>query len=648
MLHNWDKIIVAILFTFCIGTARASIGNEVLIIDSYGVDYQWSSSIIDGIKSTLSDNFSGLGLNIEYLSTERFNDPAVWVDRINMVLSNYTSTMPAAIVLISDEAWMSYRAADNARFKDVPLFLCAVKPHSLDLVKYTTKLTSLTLDDFTPTKTEMQQYNAKAVLRVLNIDGYIRLITNTIKNLDRYAIITDNRFYGIYTRLLLEQHFKKTMQPYPVEYLDARFITTDTLLSRLNDITPSTGVLLTSWLTGQIGYEYSKNYIYNRMSSVIKTPIFITNDIGLSSDNFLGGYYFDALFWGEQTGEQIMNRLKWHSSSNNKSIKESQCNVNWEVLEKFNISKTLLPKDTVYINKRQSIWAEYYRELIIAGVILVLLAMNYAYVLRGNIRLKRAQKIAQQSIVEASRANANLIQTQEHLKIALVKAEAADRLKSSFISNMDHEIRTPLNAIVGFSSLITTMEDKEDIEMAALQIAENSEILLKIVRGIIDVSQLEAGTAEFNYQKVNLSWLFDDLIQICNAKCRAGVSVKFCHPEKPISMITEPTRVLQVLSNLAENAIKFTYNGTIELGYFQYDEQWIEFYVRDTGIGMHKEEVDKIFERFYKSDMYVQGTGLGLSIAKQIVETLAGKWGVESVFGVGSRFWFRLKKYNNK
>ncbi|MEF9950740.1 MAG: HAMP domain-containing sensor histidine kinase, partial [Mucinivorans sp.] len=294
----------------------------------------------------------------------------------------------------------------------------------------------------------------------------------------------------------------------------------------------------------------------------------------------------------------------------------------------------------------QSVFVEYTSECVFIGVIMLIVISGGMFLLRNNIKLQKAQKTAQQSLEHVSKVNTDLIKMQESLQAALVKAEAADRLKSSFISNMDHEIRTPLNAIVGFSSIIATMDDKSDIEQAALQIAENSDILLKIIRSIMDVSQLDAGTAEFDYHKVNLNWIFEDLIQVSKRQLREGVIIRFHPPEKPISMITEPARVLQILISLTDNAIKFTFSGSIELGYFKYDDQWIEFYVKDTGIGLSDAEIEKIFERFYKADMYVRGTGLGLAISKQIVKTMGGQYGVKSEVGVGSYFWFRLKNHD--
>ncbi|MEG0795520.1 MAG: HAMP domain-containing sensor histidine kinase, partial [Odoribacter sp.] len=646
--HDRYKILFILLFVFCVENVYAKIRNEVLIIDSYSSDYQWSNSIIDGIKNLLSDDISGLYLNIEYLSSERFTNPSIWVERINMLFSNYTENLPAAIVLISDEAWMSYRAAQNEHFNDVPLFLCAVKPHSITIEKYSSQSETLSLSDFTPTDKVIKSYKANSIIRKMNIDGYIDLMNTLIPNLNQYTFITDNRFYGIYTRLLLEDYFKRNGMSHPVNYLDARFITTDTLIKQLNYITHKTGLLLTSWLTGEVGFEYSKQYVYNLMSSVLKTPIFITNDIGINSGHFLGGYYFNAENWGKETGKQILDVLKYHRTTKNKCLTETQCHINWNVLEKFNILQSQLPKNTKFVNARQSFFIEYYTECIFIGSLLLLILLGSIYVLHNNIKLQKKQKIVQQSIEQVAKSNKNLIKMQKSLQTALVKAEAADRLKSSFINNIDHEIRTPLNAIVGFSSIIATIEDKNDIDQANLQIAENSDILLKIIHDIMDLSQIDAGTAEFDYHKVNLNWLFEDLLQMSERKLHEGVTLKFCPPEKPISMITEPVRVLQILINLTDNAIKFTFNGTIEFGYFQYDDQWVEFYVKDTGIGISKDEVDKIFNRFYKSDMYVRGSGLGLSISKQIIETMSGQYGVISDLGIGSLFWFRFKNYNKE
>lgn len=641
------KILVFLLLclVILISGARASVRNEILIINSYSPDYQWSNHIIDSISLELRSSYPETEINIEYLSTERFVSPESWVGRIDMLLENYQDRQPLAVVLISDEAWMAYRAACKNSFKKVPLFLCAVKPLSITIENYIANYKILELSDFTPTIDVMKEFGASGVLREVNVAKSMQLMANTLPGIDSYTVVTDNRFYGIYVRLRVEQYLKQQKGSLPATYIDARFMNTDSLLWKLQAITPTTGVLMTSWLTGVTGYEYSKQYIYKEMSAVLTVPIYITNDIGLSTGNFLGGYYVNSSYWGKQVGEMLVKSLDGMrcTAITPELHLENQCNINWKVLTKFALSKNNFPPYTHYVNYPESIFIKFSRELAIIGILLVIVLLIFSYIVRSNIKLKRAYKLADTAVKDVRDTNQHLLNTQQQLKVALSNAEAADRLKSAFITNMDQEIRTPLNSIVGFSSLIASMDDKKEIEEAAIQISENSEKLLKLVKGILDLSLLESGSAVFEYEKVNIDGMILDLINLCKQRVSQGVILKFVPPERSIDIVTESYRVSQVLFNMMDNALKYTSQGVIEIGYFAQDD-YVEIYVKDTGIGVCAEELSRVFDRFYKSDSYVLGPGLGLSISRRIVETLGGQIGASSELGVGSRFWFRIKR----
>lgn len=233
-----------------------------------------------------------------------------------------------------------------------------------------------------------------------------------------------------------------------------------------------------------------------------------------------------------------------------------------------------------------------------------------------------------------------LKETERKLIIARDKAEELDRLKSAFLANMSHEIRTPLNAIVGFSSLLAETDSRSERQEYIKIVQENNELLLQLISDILDLSKIEAGTFNFVYTNVDVNETCSEIIKSMGMKVSKGVELIFgeLFPECYIYM--DKNRFTQVISNFINNALKFTQQGSITLGYEQVSHQKIKFYVRDTGMGIPEEKQKSVFERFVKLNTFVQGTGLGLSICKSIVSQMGGEIGVDSTEGVGSCFWF--------
>ena len=233
-----------------------------------------------------------------------------------------------------------------------------------------------------------------------------------------------------------------------------------------------------------------------------------------------------------------------------------------------------------------------------------------------------------------------LKETEQKLIIARDKAEELDRLKSAFLANMSHEIRTPLNAIVGFSSLLAETDSRNERQEYIKIVQENNELLLQLISDILDLSKIEAGTFNFVYTNVDVNETGAGIIKSMSMKVSKGVELIFEEPLPECYLYTDKNRFTQVISNFINNALKFTQQGCITLGYEQVSHQKIKFYVRDTGMGIPEEKQKSIFERFVKLNTFVQGTGLGLSICKSIVSQMGGEIGVDSTEGIGSCFWF--------
>ena len=233
-----------------------------------------------------------------------------------------------------------------------------------------------------------------------------------------------------------------------------------------------------------------------------------------------------------------------------------------------------------------------------------------------------------------------LKETERKLIAARDKAEELDRLKSAFLANMSHEIRTPLNAIVGSSSLLTETEDMKDRKQYMAIVQENTELLLQLISDILDLSKMESGAFEFVKSDTDVNLLCSEIIRSLRMKVPAGVELVFEECLPGCHVWADKNRLNQVISNFINNALKFTFSGSITLGYYRQTDGYLRFYVRDTGMGIPKNKIKTVFDRFVKLNSFVHGTGLGLSICKSLVEQMGGTIGVESEEGEGSCFWF--------
>lgn len=237
--------------------------------------------------------------------------------------------------------------------------------------------------------------------------------------------------------------------------------------------------------------------------------------------------------------------------------------------------------------------------------------------------------------------------TEKELIDARIKAEEADKLKSSFLANMSHEIRTPLNAIVGFSKLIIESGNKQEQLQYADIVERNSSLLLNLFNDILDLSSLEAGSLRLSIRPVRMRDVCAQLYHLYSASVQKGVAIVFDESDPELCVQGDWDRISQVWSNLISNAVKFTTSGEIHFG-FEKREGMMQGYVSDTGIGIPAERAATIFSRFGKVDDFVQGTGLGLTICRMLVEMMGGLIWVHSKVGVGTTFYFTLPMFGKK
>mgnify|MGYP005745768261 FL=1 len=260
------------------------------------------------------------------------------------------------------------------------------------------------------------------------------------------------------------------------------------------------------------------------------------------------------------------------------------------------------------------------------------------YWLNSNVRAYKYSVDGKPSKIVSYTSN---ITEQREKELELMKVKEADKLKSAFLANMSHEIRTPLNAIVGFSDLVAETDDPEERQTYLDIIHTNNDLLLNLIGDILDFSKIEAGMLKYNIEEVNIKELCMEVYLSGSLKIKPGVKLLFDKNSPTVTLRTDPQRILQVIANFVNNAIKFTSEGSITI-FYETKENEVKVCVRDTGIGISEENRPRVFERFIKINDFHQGTGLGLTISKTIIEYLGGTIGVDSVQGKGSTFWFTL------
>ncbi len=263
---------------------------------------------------------------------------------------------------------------------------------------------------------------------------------------------------------------------------------------------------------------------------------------------------------------------------------------------------------------------------------------KYSYLVTDGIAIKDNNGV----IIKYTGIDRNIskwVDISHELEKAKASAEESNKLKSAFLANMSHEIRTPLNAIVGFSELMQSCDDPDEKREYMKIINTNNELLLRLIGDILDLSKIESNSIDFRFDTFYLSLLFRETYATLKPRCEKSDVKLFAHnPYNKCVVTLDKNRLLQIWMNFINNAVKYTRNGSITIGY-DYIKNGIKLFVKDTGIGISQDNQKKLFKRFEKLDNFAQGSGLGLSICKAICERLGGEIGVKSELGKGSTFW---------
>lgn len=594
--------------------------KEILVLNSINFNLPWSKELYWYVRDVLRKQ--GVSMKAESLSVPALRD-TIEVNAIITRLREKYPVPPAAIVLIGDPGWIICRQLFDDIWKDVPVVVTNARDRLPASIETLLSHAPLTENNSVPAEEWRRGYNIATLKLHYYVKETVELMYKLIPEMNRLAFISDDRYISEETRKDVTEAVTNNFPDLRLELLSTTELTTEMLLDTLRSYKEDTGLIYYSWFEAH--NKDDNNYLFDHIQDIISnftsSPLFLLSSEDLSNNTFAGGYYVSVESFGDSLLEMLNRILDGEQARDIPRIMGGKANTYlcYPVLQAHNIPSALYPEHAVYINQPKSFFEQYRTELLIGLISLIILVAAISYYIRI---LKKAYK---------------------RLSEAVEKAEQANQLKSAFLANMSHEIRTPLNAIVGFSNMLPEVEDRNEMREYAEIIEVNTDLLLQLINDILDMSKIEAGTFDFSPSLIDVNQMMEEIEQSMQLRLKSD-AVTFAFVERlPRCMFyIDKNRLVQLLSNFAVNAIKFTESGSIRMGYRMQDADTIYFYVTDTGCGMSPEQCQHVFERFVKFNPFIQGTGLGLSICRMIVEHLNGEIGVESEEGKGSTFWFTL------
>lgn len=625
------RILVGVLFLvlFLQSTVRAFAEDgerPILIISSYNPEtFQTSQNI-----SEFLEEYKLLGgthpVVIENMNCKSFSEAPLWKSYMKNIFDKYRGEQrPALVILLGQEAWASYISQEHIMY-EIPLLCGMVSRNAIILPDDT-----IDLKNWEPESLDVlqeQKIKVAGFLYDYDVEKNVQLIRNFYPKVQHIAFVSDNSYGGV----TLQAYVKKEMQKFPdidLILLDGRKHTIYTLVEEITKLPENTVILMGTWRVDKNEGYFMRNATYSMMSANPKLPAFTMTSIGLGHWA-LGGYIPVYRTIGKDLARQAEAILQKKTREIRKIIQfiPNRYEFDAHKLKEVGLGEKILPQGAKLLNKDISFREKYRFQLTFIALAFLFLLIGFFVTLYFYLRTKKLKDELEESEIE--------------LVAAKEKAEESDRLKSAFLANMSHEIRTPLNAIVGFSNVLVSDDFSEDERQKFVHIIQtNSDLLLRLINDILDISRLETGRLKFTYERHDIINLCRGVLSTTACSRKEGVVYVFDPPVETFEIETDVQRLQQILINLLSNANKFTEKGEIRLD-LKIDEPGnrVFFSVTDTGCGIPQEKQQVVFDRFAKLNEYAQGTGLGLAICRITVNMLGGEIWVDKEYTGGARFVF--------
>ena len=602
--------------------------HPVLIISSYNPDArQTSGNIYD-----FMEEFERLGgkapIALENMNCKSFSESPQWKSKMAEILDKYEGKRaPVLLVLIGQEAWAAYLSqADSIRGK-FPVLTSLASRNAIilpdDSVNLKTWMPGAVdfFNDFTDSSVKA------GFVYEYDVEANINLIKHLYPNTKNIAFVSDNSYGGV----SLQAHVVAEMKKHPelnLILLDGRTNTIYTISDKLHELPPNTALLMGTWRVDMYDGYFMRNATYTMMEAAGDVPTFSISSVGIGYWA-IGGVTPSYRPLGKDMAYQAVRLLQGADSDRIEvEVIPNKVMMDSKIVKEKRLDLSFIHQPIEMVNENPSFYEQYKYHIWTVATILVVLSAGLFVSLYFYYHTKKLKDELQES--------------ESALRDAKDRAEESSRLKSAFLANMSHEIRTPLNSIVGFASIIAELDDREERQEYLAIMQENTELLLQLISDILDLAKIEAGTLDYNMGYVDVSDFCKDVMRNYDIKEDKAVPVLLAPDLPDYRIYTDKKRLMQVVTNFINNALKFTSEGQILLEYHPVEgTDQIEFSVTDTGMGIAPDAVATVFDRFVKLNTFAKGTGLGLSICKSIIEHLGGTIGAESELGVGSRFWFR-------
>lgn len=625
--YSFWPLFLAFFFSILSISATAD-EHPVLIISSYNPDArQTSGNIYD-----FMEEFGRLGgkepMALENMNCKSFSEAPLWKSRMKETLAKYQGDRsPSLLVLIGQEAWAAYLSQEDSICKDVPVLTALASRNAILLPEDT-----IDLKTWMPTSVDFFKDFSHSSVKAgfvyeYDVESNIRLIKHLYPDTENIAFISDNSYGGV----ALQAHVVADMQKYPelnLILLDGRANTIYTISDKLHELPEHTVLLTGTWRVDMNDGYFMRNATYTMMEAAGDIPAFSITSVGIGYWA-VGGVIPAYRTYGKDMARQAILLLNDPDSEELKiEIIPNRVLMDSKIVKEKKLDLSFIHEPIEMVNVTPSFYKEYkYHIWTVTAILLVLLTGLFVslYFYYHTKKLKD-----------------ELEESESALREAKERAEESSHLKSAFLANMSHEIRTPLNAIVGFSDVLAVGGSSEEEQIMYVDIIKsNSDLLLRLINDILDVSRLEADRVTFTFENCDVVLLCQRILAtVCQARKSENQFIFDCARES-VDMRIDIQRLQQVIINLLSNADKFTRNGKITLKLEVDEEKRVAiFSVSDTGCGIPLEKQQFVFERFEKLNEYMQGTGLGLSICKLTVQKWNGAVWIDSGYTDGARFVF--------
>ena len=614
-----QRFIVLLLFLFCLISANADNRKNILVLNSYHNGLSWTDSLVNSIKHEfLADPSSTVF--IEYMDTKRFfSEPHLELLK-EKYQQKYANTKFDLIISTDNNAYDFLIKNRDEIFGIVPVIFSGLNSIIDPPKGYT------------------------GVFENFSFCATLDLIERYHPNYSEIVVVCDKSTTGITLADALITDIKHMGEP--IRYRIIQPNTMQDLQLKLSQLNKNSVVLYLLYNREINGNYYTYEGGFSESVPYCKVPIYCVWDFYMNR-GAIGG----SLITGRMQGKQVCNLAKKVLSGTSvddiQALKaEYQYTFDYNQMIEFGIKKRDLPRNSKVLNVPYSFVREN-KEIVILTLTILILLTIVIIVMTINIHLRKMREQKEKVHLEEIKAS------NKKLEKAFQVAEESSRLKSAFLANMSHEIRTPMNAILGFTELLSgdNVADEKRKKFIAI-IQKNTNGLLRLISDILDISKIETNQLNIIQEKCKISDIIDSVQSSYNAlvEQNGDHNIKFIisPPEKTeiLEITTDSIRLQQVFTNLLENSLKFTHLGEIEIGYLIKDKH-VEFFVRDTGIGIAEEKQAIIFDRFRQAELDANtrqygGTGLGLAISKSLMEMLGGTIYMKSKLNVGTTFYFTV------